>query len=246
MSENQLQSRDIVITGGTSGIGYALVEALGARNRISVIGRASARSQALQEAFPDIRFHEADLARPDSVESAARAVLGDHACVDVLINNAAVQYTPQFLDDDFQPETIVSEVHVNLIAPALLIHALLPALKRSTAPLVLNINSGLGLVPKTGSAVYCATKAGLDSLSHALRNQFAGTHIRVAQAFLPLVDTQMTAGRGSGKLPASVAAAEIIRGVEAGRTEIDIGKVKILRWVMRLSPALARQIMRAA
>ncbi len=107
------------------------------------------------------------------------------------------------------------------------------------------MNSGLGLVPKTTSAIYCATKGALNIFSQSLRHQLEGTNIRVMQAFLPLVETPMTEGRGSGKLPADRVAADIIAGIEKNQLDIDIGKVKLLRPLARFLPSLARQIMKA-
>ena len=238
--------KHIAITGGTSGIGLELVRQLHEQNQVSVIARPSSRLEELRQAFPDINIFEADLSDHKSVATAADAIVKLNTPVDALINNAAVQFTPHFLDDGFCVETIKREIDINLTAPALLSYLLLPALMQSKDPTIMNINSGLGLVPKSSSAVYCATKGGLNILTQSLRNQFEETSIRVAQAFLPLVDTQMTQGRGSGKLTAAQAACKIIQGLSGKGSDIDIGKVKLLRFIMRLSPALARKIMKAA
>ena len=238
--------KHVVITGGTSGIGLELVRQLYKQNRISVIARPSRRLKELRQAFPNATVVEADLSDSNSVATAADAIVKLNKPVDVLINNAAVQFTAHFMDDDFCVETIKREIDVNLTTPAMLIYLLLPALTQSGNPIIMNINSGLGLVPKTSSAVYCATKGGMNILTQSLRNQFEGTNVRVAQAFLPLVDTQMTQGRGSGKLSAAQAACEIIHGLTGNGSDIYVGKVKLLRLIMRLSPALARRIMKAA
>ena len=111
---------------------------------------------------------------------------------------------------------------------------------------IVNVNSGLGLVPKTSSAVYCGSKGGLNIFSISLGHQLAETNVKVVQAFLPLVDTKMTAGRGSGKLSAAEAAKEIIKAIESRRGIVDIGKVKLLRMIHRLSPSLATRIMKRA
>jgi uncharacterized oxidoreductase len=111
---------------------------------------------------------------------------------------------------------------------------------------VVNVNSGLGLVPKTSSAVYCATKGGLNLFSQSLRHQLAGTRVQVLQAFMPLVETPMTAGRPGDKLTAAYAADRLIHGIERAIQDHDIGKVKLLRGLMYVAPGLARRIMRRA
>ena len=242
----KLDNKRIVITGGTSGIGRELVQKLHGHNEVVVLSRSADALAALQAACPGITTHETDLADGDQVSAVGEAIALRHRRIDVLVNNAAVQNTPTFLDPDFDYETIASEIAVNLTSPCQLVARLLPGLQAAPEAMIVNVNSGLGLVPKTGSAVYCATKGGLNIFSQSLAHQLQGTNIRVKQVFLPLVDTAMTRGRGSGKLTASEAADRIIEGMEGRRTRIDIGKVRLLRWIDRLAPPLARTIMKSA
>ena len=123
------------------------------------------------------------------------------------------------------------------------IPGLLGSLRQGTESFILNINSGLGIVPKDESAVYCATKAGLDNFSRGLRAQLESTQVSVLQAFLPLVDTPMTKGRGTGKLHSSEVASQIIAGIEREISDNDIGKVKLLRTINRFFPSIANRIM---
>lgn len=238
--------KHIVITGGSSGIGLELVKHLYDRNRISVIARASPGFEALQRSYERITPYEADLSRLDTVESAADLLAKDNQTIDILINNAATQHTPGFLDDDFRYETIRTEIDVNFTSVCILIHLLLPGLLNADHAMIVNINSALGLVPKTSSAVYCATKGALNILSQSLSYQFEHTDIEVKQVFLPLVDTAMTRGRGRGKMSPQDAAIGIIRGMDSSRSEIFIGKSNLLRAIHRVSPGLARRIMKAA
>jgi uncharacterized oxidoreductase len=67
----------------------------------------------------------------------------------------------------------------------------------------------------------------------------------VTQAYLPLVDTALSAGRGRNKMSAASAARQIIAGMEAEIRDHHIGQVQWLWRVFRISPALARRIMRA-
>ncbi len=242
----KLNDKRIVITGGTSGIGLELVRQLHAANEVIVVSRSSAALTQIQKACPGIAIHETDLADSQQVGATADAIARRYDHVDVLINNAAVQNTPTFLDPDFDFETIAPEIAVNLTAPCQLAAKLMPCLLAAPGAMIVNVNSALGLVPKTSSAVYCATKGGLNIFSQSLAHQLQGTNIRVKQVFLPLVDTAMTRGRGSGKLAAAEAARRIIRGVEGERTRIDIGKVRLLRLLDRLVPPLARSIMKSA
>ena len=238
--------KHIVITGGASGIGLALLQELQEKNHISVIARPSDGLTRIRQNYSQVAIYEADLADIKSVERAADDLVKSARPIDILINNAAVQYTPRLLDDDFRYETIQREIDTNFTSICALIYLLLPSLLQADRAMIANINSGLGLVPKTSSAIYCATKGALNILSQSLRHQLADTNIDVKQVFLPMVDTPMTQGRGVGKLPVDKVAAEIIRGMSTTKADIDVGKVKALRILQRLAPSLAIKIMKAA
>lgn len=241
----KLENKHIVITGATQGIGLEIVKQLYPQNEITIIARPSKRLDELKTNFERLKILECNLSDNQSVTTTAlKLTANKDKKIDLLINNAAIQCTPQFLDPKFNYETIEQEITVNFIAPCLLIYHCLPALMQKSATTIINVNSGLGLVPKTNSAIYCATKGAINIFSQALRSQLEKTNIRVVQIFLPLVNTNMTKGRGVNKLSAKEAALEIIKGLSNSQNDIDIGKVKILRFINRLMPTLAQKIMK--
>jgi len=241
-----LVQKNIVITGGTSGIGREVVKRLYSENRILVIARNRERLAQLAEEFPGIFTCQADLSNLTEVEAAAKVVRDQFDSLDLLINNAAIQNTPTFIDPGFSYASIQQEITVNFTAPCTLIYLLLPALMHRQQAAIVNVNSGLGLMPKTGSAVYCATKGAVNIFSQSLRYQLETTNVKVMQVFMPLVNTQMTAGRGTGKLSAGEAAEAMIDGIVKDIEEHDIGKIKALRRMIRLAPGTARRIMKKA
>ncbi|MEM7300037.1 MAG: SDR family NAD(P)-dependent oxidoreductase [Pseudomonadota bacterium] len=240
----KLAGKHIVITGGASGIGLGLVQKLYVENEISVICRPSSALEALRGEYDHIAVHEADFADLAQVEQAADQLVKPDRKIDLLINNAAVQHVQTFLDDDFRYESIRREIDINFTSVCTLTYLLLPALLKSTPSTVLNINSGLALAPKTTSAVYCATKGAMNIFSQSLGYQLEETNIQVKQAFLPLVDTAMTKGRGTSKLPVQRVVDEIVEGLGKSGPTIDVGKVRLLRSINRLSPNLAQKIMK--
>lgn len=236
-----------VITGGTSGIGYQMVRYLSPYNTVIVISRPGSKLDALKKEFPNIKTFTADLSEPLGYEILAKQIIHAHPQIDVLINNAAMQCTPSFLDDDFSYESIVREINLNFTAVCSLSYLLLPALlNKERETIITNINSGLAIAPKTSSAIYCATKGAMNIFSQSLNYQFENTNIRVIQAFLPLVDTPMTEGRGQGKIAPKCVAKSIIRGIENNVHTIDVGKVKILRFLHHFLPILSRKIMKGS
>ncbi len=240
----KIVGKRIVITGGTSGVGYEIVKQLHSNNELIVISRSSSKLHAVKNEFDGVTIYPADLANLVEVESVTDSIVKRFESIDILINNAASQHTPNFLDDEFNYESISREVTLNFTSICCLSYLLLPVLLHESKSIIVNVNSGLGLVPKTSSAVYCGTKAALNLFSQSLSYQLEKTNISVQQAFLALVDTAMTAGRGKNKLTAAEAASLIIRGMEQDRAENNIGKIKILRALLRVSPSLAKLILK--
>lgn len=239
----KLDNKRIVLTGGSSGIGLDLLRALAASNTVINLSRTPPPADDVQRARDFIQI-DTDLMNETSVARAIEAI--KQSCpngIDGLINCAAVQFTPAFIDADFSHHQIASEIAVNLVSPIQLISGLLDSLLQRPESFIFNVNSGLGIVPKRKSAVYCATKAGLDNFTRGLRAQLSDSPVSVQQAFLPLVETPMTIGRGSGKLSSESVAGQIIAQIKSGKPDQDIGKVKVLRLINRISPALANHIM---
>lgn len=239
-----IKNKRIVITGGTSGIGYELTKYLHSDNEVIVISRSVDKLKKLTQNFEGVITHQADLSRLQDIEAVANTIVNNFDSVDVLINNAAVQYTPTFLDDEFRYESISHEITLNFTSVCSLSYLLLPVLLHDSRAVILNINSGLALAPKTSSAIYCGTKAAMNIFSQSLRYQLEKTNISVQQAFLELVDTPMTRGRGSNKISAEKAAMKIIHGLERDIPDHYIGKVNLLRILLRLAPSIARKILK--
>jgi uncharacterized oxidoreductase len=190
-----------------------------------------------------LETHCCDLSRPNDVLTLIDNLSAAHKSVDVLINNAAIQYSKKLTEQDYDRSTIMTEINSNFTAVCLLTHGLLPLLQRAEKGVVLNVNSGLALTPKASSAVYCATKAAMHSFSQSLNHQLKDSNIVVMQAFMPVVATPMTEGRGSNKITAQYAAESLLKGIHHNVIENDIGKVKLLRWLLRLVPSVAKRIM---
>lgn len=240
-----LRDRRIVVTGGTSGIGRALVERLAAENAVVAVGRDEGELAALRGRFGRLEGRRCDLSRREEVEVLGKELAGPGAGgIDALVCNAATQSLTRLGDGDFDAEEMEAEVAVNFTSVCLLVSLLLPRMRKvETGSVIVLVNSGLAIAPKGSAPVYCATKAALRSIGQSLELELAGSGVGVAQVYLPLVDTPMTAGRGSGKLTAGVAAASIERAIEKGGGEWYVGKTRALWWLHRLAPGVARRMM---
>jgi short-subunit dehydrogenase involved in D-alanine esterification of teichoic acids len=167
-----------------------------------------------------------------------------HPDLNVLINNAAIQYNYNFLEEGDIADRVEYEIHLNLTVPVKLCALLLPVLRLQPEAAVVNVSSGLALVPKKSAPVYCGTKAGLHLFTKALRYQLEGSPVKVFEIIPPVVDTPMTAGRGRGKISPEQLVEEFMRAFAKNQFEVNIGKVKLLRLINRLLPSLADRIMK--
>jgi uncharacterized oxidoreductase len=229
----------VLITGGATGIGFALAEKFhSVGNRVIVVGRSETALSKASSALPGVETYAADI----SIAQDRDRLVARFPDVSVLVNNAGVQINTPIAEST--PEEIVHELNVNFLAPVLLSRAFLPLLVQQPLAAIVNVSSGLALVPKETAAMYCASKAALHNFTKALRWQLEGTSVRVFEVIPPLVETAMTTGRGKGKISSAQLAEEFWEGFKADRYEMLIGKTKLLKLVNRLAPSVAERIMR--
>lgn len=237
----QLQGKTVLVTGGTDGIGGHLIRQLRDKGATVITqGRNPQRCAATRS--DGFEVVEADLGNLAGVDALLTAVAGRP--IDVLINNAGAGADHDFRDPGL-PDLALADatIFLNLIAPIHLITRLMPVLKGRPEAMIVNVTSGLAIAPRAGGPVYCATKAALRSYSQALRAQLKDTAIKVVEVLPPVVETKLTAGRGSKKMPPEECARQIAAGIESDAEEVNVGMVKLLQLVHSISPRLARSIM---
>ncbi|MEO1053182.1 MAG: SDR family NAD(P)-dependent oxidoreductase [Bacteroidota bacterium] len=238
-----LTNHKILITGGSSGIGLAMARRLKALgNHIIITGRNRAKLEEAGQKY-DLDIFQCDLAENEDILALVKATKNQHPDLNILINNAGIQYNYSF-EEGVPFEMIDHEIGVNLNAALKLCSAFIPILSGKQESAIVNVSSGLGISPKRSAPVYCATKAGLHIFSKALRYQLESTSIKVFEVIPPLVDTPMTVGRGKDKISPEDLVEEFISGLEKNRYEMNIGKVKLLKMMHRISPAIADSILK--
>jgi uncharacterized oxidoreductase len=186
----QLTNQTILITGGTSGIGRALVDQLVHENNLIVVSRDQQKLDQLQLAYPNIKTYACSLEQTDNLLQHLEIISNDCREISVIINNAATQYNKKLTDADFDLASIQHEINLNLVTPVTICAFFVPLfLQRKQPSAIINLSSGLAFFPKVSSAVYSATKAGLHNFSQSLGYQVEKTPIKAVDVILPPVDT---------------------------------------------------------
>jgi NAD(P)-dependent dehydrogenase (short-subunit alcohol dehydrogenase family) len=175
------ENKKILITGGSSGIGKAIIARLyelGVRD-IAVIGRERRKLEALGMDFPEAHFIylEGDVADPAHIKASVARVEQAWGGLDMLINNAGVVSAGPL--EQISDEDIIAMQNINTTGLILLTKHALPLLKKSRAAAIMNVSSGLGLIGMAFYAPYAATKAAVRQFSEALRRELAGLSIHV-------------------------------------------------------------------
>lgn len=236
----EIQGKTIFVTGGTDGIGAALIRQLRDLGATVIThGRNADRVAATKAAGFEVI--QADLSLHEGVEGILTALDGRE--IDILINNAGAGVDHDFREDAPNSDDADRAMFLNFNAPVRLISALMPVLKSRPEAMIVNVTSGLAIAPRAGGPIYCASKAALRSYSQALRYQLKDTQIHVLEALPPVVDTKLTAGRGNNKMSAAECARQIVAAMRKNADEANVGMVKVLKLIHSISPSLARNIM---
>ena len=192
-----------IITGSTSGIGLGLAEAFAAAgcrtviNGVATMEEAESLSRRIQQQYrAEVFYHPADLADPEQCAALIRDAEERFGCVDVLINNAGIQFvaaTEQFPVDQWN-----AIIAINLSAAFHTIRAALPGMQRRNEGRIVNIASVHGLVASVNKAAYVAAKHGLIGLTKvvALENATSGitcNAISPGWVLTPLIQAQIDA-----------------------------------------------------
>lgn len=187
----KLDGNTIFITGGGSGIGRGLAEALHAKgNQVIISGR---RRQALEEvtrANPGMDFVELNVEDTASIGAAAQQLVMKYPRLNVLINNAGIMKMDgvQGVVDDGMVSSIVT---TNLLGPIRVTSALIEHLKQQAQAYVIYVTSGLAFVPMAITATYCATKAAIHSYALSQRYLLKDTSVKVLEIAPPYVQTEL-------------------------------------------------------
>ena len=208
-----LEGASALVTGGTRGIGRAIVAALvadGAKVTFTGTNDEAAAETVKVAGRPDaLKFVKADVSDAAAVKAVVEAAVAFGGGLDILVNNAGI--TRDNLLMRMSDEEWDRVLAVNLKGVFLTTRAATRSLMRSKRGRIVNISSVVGLMGNAGQANYAASKGGIDAFTKAVARELAGRGV-TANAVAPgYITTDMTAG-----LPAG-AADELGKRIPLGR-----------------------------
>ncbi len=203
-----LKDKNVVVTGGSRGIGKALVEEALRRGAKRVY---AGTRQPLAHSDGRVTPLTLDVTNAAQIERAVERV----ESLDILINNAGVG----FYDDLSDRAALEQHLAVNLFGTYGVTQAFLPLLARSRGAIV-NILSNTALAPIPLIPAYSISKAASFNLSQSLRALLAGRGVRVHAVLAGPVDTDMTRGFDIPKASPESVARAVFDGVEKGEEDI--------------------------
>jgi uncharacterized oxidoreductase len=214
----------VLITGGGSGIGFALAERFAkAGSTVIIAGRRKEKLEEAKLAYGNIHAYACDVAE----ESQRRDLVGwateKFPRLNVVINNAGIQRLVDLMKEEDWRVTS-SELAINLAAPIHLSRLFIPHLLRQKDPCLVNVTSGLSFAPLANVPVYCATKAALHSFTLSLRHQLRNTPVKVVEIIPPAVDTDLQGpGLHTFGVPLGEFADSVFSRLGQGEMEIAYG-----------------------
>ncbi|CAJ0809691.1 SDR family NAD(P)-dependent oxidoreductase [Ralstonia flaminis] len=195
-SAPRLAGRTAIVTGGSRGIGAAVARRLAADGaRVAVVYRsnsneANAVVESIRKTGAEAIAVQADVADAASVNTMVTTVREAFGAIDILINNAGIlegQPVGEIDQTSFDAQFRTNAFSVILVTQAVLPHV--PA----RGGHIVNVSSSLVYRPRAGLAVYAASKAAVDGLTHAFAVELGPRNITVNAVAPALTRTDMTA-----------------------------------------------------
>jgi short-subunit dehydrogenase len=223
----QIQGSTVLLTGASGGLGQAIARALHARGALLIL--TARRTDALERLAGELegsRVLSLDLSSPRELDRLAREA-GE---VDILIANAGIPAAGRL--ESFTPAEIDRTLAVNLRAPIMLAHSLLPGMVERGRAHLLFMSSIAGKTTVPGNPLYHATKYGLRGFAAALRADLHASGVGVSCLFPGFIRDAGIFAESGMKLPPGVGtrspgdvARAAIDAIERNRGEVDVASL---------------------
>ncbi|MDQ0570792.1 3-hydroxybutyrate dehydrogenase [Variovorax paradoxus] len=173
-----LKGKTALVTGSTSGIGFAIAKALaqqGAHIVLNGFGDAEAPKSQIEALGVRAEYHGADMSKPDQIEDMMKFAAARFGRVDILVNNAGIQHVAKV--EDFPPERWDAIIAINLTSAFHTTRLAIPAMREANWGRIVNVASAHGLVASAQKSAYVAAKHGIVGFTKSVALETATTGI---------------------------------------------------------------------
>jgi len=232
--------RIVLITGGSSGIGFAMAKQMVAQQSTVIIcGRSQKKLDNAKRKIPQLVSIQCNITKSKDREALYNRISERFKRLNMLMNNAGIVKRYLFAKTEDLEKKIEEEWQTNYMAPVILTKIFLPILIKNKGTVV-NVTSGLVYAPLSIEPNYCATKAALHSMTQSMRVQLSKLGVKVVEIFYPAVDTPFQDGHAPDiAIKPDEAAAIALKGLNRGKDEIRVKMVGFLFIINRLMPKKA-------
>ena len=177
MKKKWIYGKTIIISGASGGLGFNLAKRLIEIYdcKIIGIGRNEKKFQANLELLGDKKgnftYRLFDVSKKENWEKFAEELKENNVAPDILINNAGFML-PFLKLEDISDEDINEIINTNLTSYVYSTKIMLPLIKKSTTPAIINVSSAAGLCPVVGESLYCLTKFGVRGFTETLQQDY--------------------------------------------------------------------------
>lgn len=187
--------KNIIVTGGSRGIGECLVENLAKDGHKVILNYNKSKKNAeqikakLKEQGINIEVFKADVSKREEVKKLIKFGIKTMGNIDVLINNAGIAKLQMF--QDVTEEDWNEIMDTNLKSIFYTIQETMPNMIKQKSGCIINISSIWGMAGASCEAVYAASKAGMDAITKSLAKELGPSNIRVNSIAPGVINTEM-------------------------------------------------------
>ena len=237
MKKTHLINKTVVISGASGGLGFAVAKLLIEKYNCKIIGIARNEQkiknaiQSLGDKKDNFSYYLFDVSKKQNWINFYEQLVKDNVQIDMLINNAGFML-PFLAFDKYSDEQIEEIINTNFIANVNAVKILLPLLKKSNSPSIVNVCSAAGLCAVVGQSMYCATKFAMRGFTETLQQDYK-KQIYVAGVYPGFIKTDILNRQSvddkSNKLiqklmmPVEKAAKKIVKGIAKKKKRIIMG-----------------------
>jgi short-subunit dehydrogenase len=251
MKKNWLNNKTVIISGASGGLGFAITKYLIEKYNCNVIGIARNEEKLLnnRETLGDKRdnfsYFLFDVSVKENWQNFAKELENKGIVPDILINNAGFML-PFMKVEDVDDNVIDEIIKTNLCSCVYSVKALMPLLKQSKTPSIINVSSAAGLSPVVGESLYCLTKFGVRGFTETLQQDYK-KKIFVCGVYPGFIKTDLMnrmeiSDKNNGiidkvMMPVSKACKKIVKGIAKKKKRIVIGlDGKSMHFLYRIMP----------